>query len=167
MRSGSDHVILSSRAVCLSLLPCSHISLWKQSICHSLLLSRSYLQLSEEILISSLKCNVAEASKVFWEEQLQHSNTFQQKKAIVKHKKPPGFTKQIVLYTETSWKWVDWFLLELKLTQVQAVDIQLSRHYCPNGSHRLFPRFHSNKPPLYLQTHSCLPGVSLTLVTKN
>ena len=49
---------------------------------------------------------------------------------------------------------------------MQAVDIQLLHHYCPNGSHRLFPIFHSNKPPLYPQTHSCHPGVSLTLVKK-
>lgn len=49
---------------------------------------------------------------------------------------------------------------------MQAVDIRLLHHHCPNGSHRLFPRFHSNKPPLYLQTHSCHPGVSLSLVKK-
>lgn len=62
---------------------------------------------------------------------------------------------------------ISWLIfIRLKLTQVQAVDIPLLHRYCPSGSHRLFPRLHSNKPPLYLQTHSSHPGVSLTLVKK-
>lgn len=86
---------MSSRAVCWSLLPCSHISLWKPSICHSLLLSRSCLQLSEEILISSLKCNAAEANKVFWEEQLQRSHSFEQKKQSSNTKSPQDLQSRL------------------------------------------------------------------------